>query len=205
MSKTVIINRKLENSELEEISRFAENGALIYAFSGGDSPDFAQRIVLNPEEKREINYSIMNEVLLFGDLPVGGKTVAELFSIDTASVWHYHKFRVYFAVRNLMYFLKPIQQKFSSFDDHIWYVSADARPLRNIFPLVELRFSQQKVKEKFNFGAILGYLILIKWRFISSLFSGKKKPEYLVYLTEKYSMVLDKATMKTQPGHHILE
>lgn len=205
MSKIIIINRKLENSEFDEISRLAKNGASVYAFSGGNSPDFAQRIVLNPEEKREINYSIMNEVLRFGDLPVGEKTVAELFSIDTASVWHYHKFRVYFAVRNLMYFLRPIQQNFSSFDNHIWFVSADAKALRNIFPKVELRFSPQKTKEKYNFGALLSYLVLVKWRFFSYLFSGKKNPEYLLYLTEKYSMVLDKSTMKTQPGHHILE
>lgn len=205
MSKTIIIGRKLEDSEIKAISRLAENGASVFTLSGGDSPDFAQPIVLNPEEKREINYRIMDEVLQFGDLLVGDKTVAELFSIDTASVWHYHKFRVYFAVRNLMYFLKPIQQKFSSFDDHIWYVSAEAKPLRNIFPQVELRFSPQKAKEKFNFRAIISYLILMKWRFFSYLFSGKKKPEYLVYLTEKYSMVLDKASMKTQPGHHILE
>ena len=205
MSKTVIINRILTDSEISEVARLASNGFEVYTFQGTHSVDFAQQISLSKDEKRLINYKTMGEVLRFGDLPVGNQTIADIFRIDTASIWHYHKFRVYFAVRNLMYFLKPIQQKFSTFDDHIWFVPSEVKPLRNIFPQVEMRFALQKIKAKFNFGAILDYLILVKWRFLNYLFSGKKKPEYLLYLTEKYSMVLDKTTMKTRPGHHILE
>ena len=108
MSKTIIINRALDDSELEEIELLIEEGAKVYALSGSNSPDFAQPIILTSEEKRQLNYQTMDEVLRFGDLPVGDQTVADLFRIDNASIWHYHKFRVYFAVRNLMYFLKHI-------------------------------------------------------------------------------------------------
>jgi CDP-glycerol glycerophosphotransferase (TagB/SpsB family) len=205
MTKTVIINRPLSDSEIIEVKRLAETGSTIFAFSGNEIPEVTQQITLSPDEKRQVNYETMAEVLQFGDVSCNNQTVAELFSIDTASVWHYHKFRVYFAVRNLMYFLKPIQQKFSSFNDHIWLVSREVKPLQNIFPEVDFRFPEVKKNSKLNFGNLFSYLALVKWRFFSYLFSAKKKPEYLLYFTEKYSSVMDKTSLKTKPGHHILE
>ncbi|MFY9154148.1 MAG: CDP-glycerol glycerophosphotransferase family protein [Prolixibacteraceae bacterium] len=205
MSKTIIINRKLEDSELNEIRRFAENGSKVYTVSGAPAYDFAERISLSSDEKKQVNYETMTEVLQFGDLPVDGQTLADLFRIDSASVWHYHKFRIYFAVRNLMYFLKPIQNRFSSFNDHIWYASADLKILKNIYPETDFRFTTTKVKAKFHFGILFSYLVLVKYRFLKFLFSGKINPEYLVYLTEKYSTVLDKETLEPVQGHHILE
>lgn len=205
MSKTVIINRPLTRSERSELDLLAEKGATIFTFSGVDLPGFAQRIALSPEEKKAVNYETMDEVLRFGDLKVDNRTVAESFCIDTASVWHYHKFRIYFAVRNLMYFLKPLTDRFSTFNDHIWFVSPEANPLRNVFPEVEFRFPLTKTNGRFNFGNLFGYLVLVKYRFLNYLFSSRKKAEYLLYLTEKYSTVMNKQTLKTEPGHHILE
>jgi len=205
MTKTVIINRPLSESEIEEIQQLAESGSPIFAFSGNGLPDFVQRIASNPEDKKAINYSMMSEVLQFGDLSVGNQTIAELFSIDTASVWHYHKFRVYFAVRNLMYFLKPLQQKFDTFEEHCWFINPDARPLKKLFPEVDFRFPELETEAPLNFRILFSYLVLLKIRFLSYLFSSKKKPEYLLYMTEKYSTVMDKKTLKTKQGHHILE
>ncbi len=205
MAKTVIINRKLSESELEEVRQLAESGSEIFAFSGNNLPDFVQRIASNPEAKKTINYAMMGEVLRFGDLAVGDQTVAEIFSIDTASVWHYHKFRIYFAVRNLMYFLQPVQQKFSSFENHRWFVNPDVKPLNRLFPEVDFRFPELEVDSSTNFRILISYLLLLIFRGLAYLFSSKKKPEYLLYMTEKYSTVLDKKTLKLKQGHHILE
>ena len=205
MSKTIIINRLLSDSEIDEIKRLSDAGSNVFSISAANSMHFAERILLSSEEKKQINYEIMDEVLRFGDLPVGDQTLADLFRIDTASVWHYQKFRVYFAVRNLMYFVKSAQLKFSSFEDHTWFVPSETKPLSGLFPEVDFRFPTTKAKAKFNFDNLFSYLVLIKYRFLSQLFSAPKHPEYLVYLTEKYSSVLDKSTMKTRPSHHILE
>jgi CDP-glycerol glycerophosphotransferase (TagB/SpsB family) len=183
----------------------AKGGSQVFTLPAGPSLDFAESISLDPEVKRQLNYQTMDEVLRFGDMVVGNQTVADLFRIDTASVWHYHKFRVYFAVRNLMYFLKAVQQHFSSFENQVWFVSAETKPLQSLFPEVDFRFSPSKDKKPFNFGSLFSYLVLVKYRFVRYLFSSKKKPEYLLYLTEKYSMVMDKQTLKPNPGHHILE
>jgi len=205
MNKTIIINRILSLAEHAEIKQLSENGEKVFFFSGANAEVFGQRISLTPGEKKQVNYEMMDEVLRFGDLPVGDQTLADLFRIDTASVWHYHKFRIYFAVRNLMYFLKPIQQQFSTFENHIWFVSPDTKPLFNLFPEVQFRFPATKVKARFNFRNLFSYLVLVKYRFLCYLFSGKKHPEYFLYLPEKYSNVLDKNTLKTISGHHILE
>jgi hypothetical protein len=205
MLKTVIINRTLSASELEEIQQLIQSGAQVLTFLANNQTDFAQLIAPGPDDKKRVNYSIMNEVLQFGDGQVDNQTVAELFSIETASVWHYHKFRVYFAVRNLMYFLQPLQQKFNSFENHRWYVNPDIKVLKHIFPEVELRFPEQKSEVSFNYRILFSYLFLLKFRVLSYLFSSKKRPEYLLYMTEKYSTVLDKKTLKTKQGHHILD
>lgn len=205
MSKIVIINRKLTESEKNEVFQLVQSGYEVFAFPGTDAPDFAVPIVALTDEKREINYQMMDEVLRFGDFLVGDQTIAELFSIDTASVWHYHKFRVYFAVRNLMYFLQPLLKKFDSFNDHIWFVDGDVRPLRKLFPEVGFRLQQAKAKEPVNYRILLSYLVLLKFRTLCYLFSFRKRPEYVLYMTEKYSNVLDKKTLKIKQGHHILE
>lgn len=205
MSKTVIINRPLSDSELIEVKRLAETGATIFAFSGTDIPDFAQPITLSPEEKRQVNYETMAEVLQLGDVSYNEQTVSDLFRIDNASVWHYHKFRVYFAVRNLMYFLKPLEQLFLSFENQIWFVSGEVKQLQKLYPEVDFRFPDEKPELKFNFGNLFSYLVLIKYRYFRYLISPRKNPEYLLYLTEKYSAVMDKNLLKPMPGHHILE
>jgi len=205
MSKIVIINRKLTESEKNEVLQLAQSGYEVFAFPGTDAPEFAQPIAASTDEKREINYQMMNEVLRFGDVLVGDQTIAEFFSIDTASVWHYHKFRVYFAVRNLMYFLQPLLKKFDSFKDHIWFVDGESKPLRKLFPEVSFRLPQAKAKEPINYRILLSYLVLLKFRTLCYLFSFRKRPEYVLYMTEKYSNVLDKKTLKIKQGHHILE
>jgi hypothetical protein len=205
MTKTVIINRPLSVSEVIEVRLLAETGSKIYTFSGDYFPDSAQQISLSPDEKRQVNYETMAEVLQFGDLTYNNQTISDLFRIDTASVWHYHKFRVYFAVRNLMYFLKPLETLFISFENQVWFISAEIRPIQKLYAEVDFRFPAKNPKVKINFGNLLSYLILIKYRFFRYLISPRKKSEYLLYLTEKYSTVMDKNSLNTRPGHHILE
>lgn len=205
MNKTIVINRAVSEAELEDIKLLSEEGAKVYSLSRGDTLDFADPILLSAEDKRKLNYQTMDEVLHFGDLPLGDQHVADLFCIDNASVWHYQKFRIYFAVRNLMYFLSPVKSRFSDFKNHTWYVGNDVRRLRNLYPEVEYVFPEEEPKDSFNFGILFSYAFLLLIRCLAYLFSSRKEPEYLLYMTEKYSTVMDKKTLKTKSGHHILD
>jgi CDP-glycerol glycerophosphotransferase (TagB/SpsB family) len=205
MKKTIIVNRSLSDAEIREIKHLAEGGSSVFAFSGSNAPEFASRIIVNPEDKKEINYRILSDVLQFGDLQAGDQTIAGLFTIGKASIWHYHKFRIYFAVRNLMYFLEPLKRTFGTFENQIWYVNQEANILQKLFPEVEFRFTTVKAKAPFNFGNLFSYLVLVKLRILRCIFSARKHPEYLLYLTEKYSTVMDKHSLEPRQGHHILE
>ena len=79
MSKTIVINRPLTESETDDVKLLIEEGAKVFALSSARSVEFAQIISLTSEEKRQVNYDMMDSVLQFGDLPVGDQTVADIF------------------------------------------------------------------------------------------------------------------------------
>jgi CDP-glycerol glycerophosphotransferase (TagB/SpsB family) len=205
MTNTVIINRPLSDSEIIEVKRLAENGSMIFAFSGNEIPGLTQQIALSPEEKRQVNFEIMDEVLGFGDLTAGDKTIADSFRIDTASVWHYHKFRIYFDVCILMYFLYPIQHKFCSFDGHIWFVPQEVKPIQVVFPEVDFRFQKKKNKAAYHFFDVFSYLCLSAYRVLRQWLFPPQKKEYLLYLTERYIHVLHPETLNPVFGNDLLE
>jgi hypothetical protein len=205
MITTIIISRPLSEAEIDDIRLLTEEGAVVYSLAGAEELEEARPLTLDAEEKRKINYTVMDQVLQFGDLPVGEKTIAQLLRIDNASMWHYQKFRVYFTVRNLMYFVQPLQQAFTSFEGHRWYVSTDKGHLRRLFPQVELAYPEEAPKASFNFGILLGYALLLLVRTLRYWLSPKSKARYLLYLTEKYSTVMDIRTLRNRSGHHILD
>ncbi|HLN74494.1 MAG TPA: CDP-glycerol glycerophosphotransferase family protein [Prolixibacteraceae bacterium] len=205
MTKTIIINRPLSEAETEDIRLMAEEGAVVYSLSRGEELDFARPLTLDAEEKRSINYRVMDQVLQFGDLPAGDKTIAELLHIDNASMWHYQKFRIYFTVRNLMYFVQPIQANFTDFANHRWYVATDTGHLRRLFPQVEFVYPEEGNKDSFNFGILFGYAFLLLIRTLRYWLAPKSKARYLIYLTEKYSTVMDRRTLRNRSGHPLLD
>lgn len=205
MSKTIIINRDLSDSETDEIVRLIKSGAIVYAFPQIKVPDFAQKISVSTDEKKAINYQMIDEILKFGDYIIDNKTIAEHFSIDSASVWHYHKFRIYFDLCVLMYFLYPLQRKFSSFEEHIWFVSWEIKPLQTAFPNVDFRFHKKTVDSTYHFTDVLSYFLLSTYRIINQLLFPKKNPEYLIYLTEKYVNILHPETLNSISGNSLLE
>ncbi|MGE5393961.1 MAG: CDP-glycerol glycerophosphotransferase family protein [Candidatus Saccharibacteria bacterium] len=205
MTRTIIINRPLSEAESEDIRLMAEEGAVVYSLSRGEELDFAQPLTLDAEEKRKINYRVMDQVLQFGDLKAGEKTIAEMLRIDNASMWHYQKFRIYFTVRNLMYFVQPLQQQFTNFDNHHWYVNTDTGHLRRLFPQVEFVYPEEGHKDAFNFGILFGYAFLLLIRTLRYWMAPRSKARYLLYLTEKYSTVMDRRSLRNHSGHHILD
>lgn len=61
------------------------------------------------DKKRKINYDILDRLLKFGDKRVNGKYISDHLSFaDYASIWYYHKFRIYFLIRNKHYEIESI-------------------------------------------------------------------------------------------------
>lgn len=205
MKQIIIINRKLSVSEIQEIKLSANNGSEIFMIEKNQDFEFAKQISLNNEEKKKVNYETLSEVIGFGDISVDGTTFSDLFRIGQASVWHYQKFRVYFLVRNLMYFFKLVELKFGNYKNHTWFVSDEFKPVTEIFEEVVFRFPEQKTKAKYNFKDLFLFAATLKYRLFSYYFNSRKSPEHLIYVSEKFSNILDKNTLKIRKGHHVLE
>lgn len=205
MEKTVIINRKISASEQEEIKQLQKDAYSIFFISDTYNEVFVKQLSLSAEQKKQVNYDILEEVISFGDVEIGDSTISDLFRIGKASLWHYQKFRIYFAVRNLMYFFKTLELNFDNYKNHIWYVSDEYKPLTALFQDVKFVFTQNRTRQKFNFKDMFLYFATLKWRLFVYLFSIRKTPENLIYITEKYSNILEKKTLKSKKGHHVLE
>ena len=205
MSKTIVVNRKLSEAEILEIKHLAKNGSIVYAFPEDIIPGISQKITIGLEEKRRLNFDIMEEVLRFGDYPVNTSTIADIFRIDTASIWHYHKFRVYFDVCNIMYFLHPLQDKFNSFSEQIWYVGPELNVLQKVIPEVEFRVQKKDDNQGYPIANLFKYLAVSTYRILRQFLRRKTNPEYLVYLTEKYVNMLHPKTLNPIDGNGLLE
>ena len=204
MHKKIIIGRKLSREEHLHVLNLHQQGIPVFSFSEAEAPDFAKKISLNAEEKRTINYQIKDEILAFGDLQVDSQSIADLLCIEHASTWHYHKFRIYFAVRNLAYQLQLINKHFPKDEALIWYATTDLKHAINLYPSIRFIF-QKKKKTPFNIRQLLTYFTIILFRLIIVILSKKRKPDYLLYFAERYSSILDKETLQPKGGHHILE
>ncbi len=62
-----------------------------------------------PEEKKDINYRIMDQILRFGNEKAGDKSVSDLLEYQKMDLWFYQRLTVYMAARNIEYLLEEIR------------------------------------------------------------------------------------------------
>ena len=103
--KAIIIKRQLSKDEIHEISKLSTDEKSVKFYSSVSLPCELKMLKLSSLElnetlKKEINYDILKKTIDFGDKTFQDKSVSEWLTIDKASIWHYHKFRIYFSVRN---------------------------------------------------------------------------------------------------------
>ena len=204
MNKRVIISRQLTEDEKAEVSKLHEQGVPVYSTTLQWFEPALLVEELTAERKREINYQVMNDLLALGDLEVGCNTFSNTFRIEQASLWHYHKFRIYFATRNLSYELAQIEPLLNETNKVVWFCDRSLDPLVSLFGNIDFRFELRKM-QAVNIKSLLAYLFLVKLRIFIQLFSARSKAEYMLYFPEKFSTVLDPNTLEPRKGHHILE
>lgn len=199
----IIIGRELTFAEAEQIRIQPETEIICldeYKFP------FANRVVtLTADEKREINYSVLDEVIKFGDKRIKGQSVVSHLQIEKSSIWHYHKFRTYFFVRNLNYELAKLAKiDFQNVDEIKLFCPAEFRFIQDVFPQFEFIFPVKK-KQKINLVLSLKYLFFLKLRIVSSWFARSAKSKILIYYPERYNPIIDLYSMKTKEGNFLLD
>jgi len=206
--KAILIFRTLakkEISHIEDLSR-REEIAIFSAVEVGMKIGNCQIELLEIpiETKRYINYEILDKLLGFGDKEVADKSITKHFAIDKiASIWYYHKFRIYFLLRNKHYqiaLFEMLQDKYQevevysqfSFSRYIDHPSA--------------RFFLPSNKSKTNYFSILRFILFFVLRVISGFFKSlhKSNTEHLAIDKGELQPVI-MPDLKMRNGNYNLE
>ncbi len=202
MEQITIIGRELLPSELNEIR---QSTASVYCLTEKSPVDGATVVILSADEKREINYSVLDEIKNLGDKVIDGQSLSARLRVEKSSIWHYHKFRTYFFVRNLDYDLAKLSKiRFSATQKARFYCPGEFRFLNDEFPHIEFVFPQRK-KEKLNLLLSFKYLTFVKLRTFSSWFTLFSKSDVLIYYPERYNPLLDIKSLRPRRGNFLLD
>jgi hypothetical protein len=207
----IVIKRKLLPSETEEISAFKKDEYKI--FSAEDLPEKLKQKPALPysigdSTKKKLNYEIFGIVNDFGDKTIKGKTVSELLTSGKASIWHYHKFRIYFFVLNLFYEISEIKYYSENYEKVIYYSSnADLRLYTDLPANIEIRYEAVQREKRTNFASVLNYIILIKLKAIIGFFScsGLDKKKHIIIDHSKRQTCIDLHTLREVKGNYNMQ
>jgi hypothetical protein len=205
----IVIKRNLESSEINDIINQLNDCKI---FSDIELPSdlisYSESIYnIDNETKRNLNYQVFKKVIDFGDKIINEKSLSELLTFEKTSIWHYHKFRTYFFVRNLYYELKEINYYSQNFDNVKYYTSNENLKLYSGLPAnCQCIYSSKKNKNKLNYISLINYIILIKLKLLFFLFrnySLHQKKHIIIDHSQKQSC-LDLNTLKLVSANYNL-
>ncbi len=201
MKKRTIIGRELTSSEIQQIQSQTE----IISLDDYMLPFPSETVPLSAEEKRTINYSVLDQIKNLGDKLINGRSLVTLLQVERSSIWHYHKFRTYFFVRNLNYKLAQLSKvSFHENEKNIFYCPAEFRFIQDEFPQLEFIFPEKK-KQTINVFLSLKYLLFLMLRLLSSCFARFGKSGILICYPERYTPLLDLESLEPKKGNLLLD
>lgn len=201
--EAIVINRNLTKTEEDEILRLLKENEQSILYSNVEiSPTLTTyskgEFELTTDQKKEINYNIIDQVIQFGEYKIENTAIADLLTFEKVSIWHYHKFRIYFSIRNLFYDIELIKHIRSKYDK-VNYYGENATLLKYPFKLpgIEIYCSRTK-KSEFSVSTLLKYAIFFKIRVILGFFQCSS-------LKNKKHIIIDHAIKQTCLNIHSLQ
>jgi len=115
--KCFIIDRILSQDEVELLSKSKDTKILYTANHLSNQVSNSNLISeLTETEKKSINYDILKDVLQISTLKYEGQPILEYLNIGHFNVWFYHKFRLYFDIRNAWFEIEKIRKTEALFE-----------------------------------------------------------------------------------------
>jgi len=207
--KAIFIKRQLSKDEIHEIVDLTGRNRSIKLYSSVSLPDDLKTAVLpypdlNETSKREINYDILKKTIDFGEKIFDGKSVSEWLTVDRTSTWHYHKFRIYFSIRNLYIEAREINEISKDYDDIIIF-SNDLRLeklIRKHNLKIDFRF--MKTKPEKDYLSFLYYMLYLLYCLLQNLFVPLKNTRHIVFNVTLPVMYLDIPSLAPVKGNYVL-
>jgi len=208
----ILINREINKYEEKEILKVLHGPREVELYANTGLPESISghlkgKVELSAEDKRKINYSIFKKILEFGELKAKGHSVTDNLMIENASIWHYHKFRIYFFIRNLYYDINLIEQLAENYKRVIVYY-------RNDF-LEDYEFTSKSIQilshkpkhHRIQPYIFLKYAAYFLMRVTISLWQIRKIKEkkHLIVDNALNQTTLNLNTLKQEPGNCYLD
>ncbi|OQX75606.1 MAG: hypothetical protein B6D64_11370 [Bacteroidetes bacterium 4484_276] len=210
----IVVNRVLSWEETKDILRELNkvNGDRTELYANVELPETLKdythgKIGLTPEEKKQINYDVFEKMLNFGEKEIEGKKITDVLTVEKASIWHYHKFRIYFLLRNLYYEIELIEKLKKEYREVLYFTDVYALSEHNFKSTgIQIRFSGN-TKERINKGAILKYILFFTLRvlFSFSMLNRIKRKEHIVIDHSLRQICLNIDTLKPEKGNSYIQ
>ena len=209
MKRAILINRNLSGSEILNIRRLAdsEENLRIFSTSSIAYPFPVEVVLQDGAKKRDINYSEMERLLAFGDAKTGDASLAEMLSVSGMSLWHYHKFRIYFIMRNQAYEEALIRDMAPAYNEiHLYTSFSDFQLFGNLPDNVVIVQGTSPKGLRNRFVSFIHYLTYLLLRFFIGIVTVLKAGECRHLLIDRSARqpCLDPDTMKLKQDNYNL-
>ncbi len=209
MTTAIVINREILKAEQLEIMRMiqADPGSEVFTTNNVRLPFPVTVVVQDAEIKRLINHAEMKALLAFGEIDHHGVPFFQRLTVNGMSLWQYHKYRIYFLLRNLAYEAEMAIDFSKRFDNVLWFTNGPEFQIHTALPEnVTCRYPGSGTTKRRNFPAMVKYVIYLKIRFILGLLhsfnSGKAR--HLLLDRSIKQPCLDLETLEVKPENYNL-
>jgi len=205
MKEAILILRELNEGENAAVLKRArdENIPVFTNTSITDAlRETARKVELSPEEKRKINYDIRDQLLAFGDKEVEGVPINRHLALDKwASIWYYHKFRMYFILRNKHYDITQIDLLAEDFDHLEVYTNYNL----DLYFDENIRFYLPSANLEKDYLSMFKYALFFMLKVFLGFFSktGPKQKYLLLDSGELQPVIMP--DLSVSPGNYNLE
>lgn len=172
-------------SELEILSHENPSNVTIYSLSIYNEyfNSVPYTLIDFDSVKKKVNFEFFEKVISFGEIEIERIAIADRLNIDGQSFWHYHKFRCYFQVRELLYELEVLKTLINKHQHISLYTnkSSKAPEVLNALPGVKIiNPTNKRPKQNKNYSSQFKFILFIAIRLIKGVFSSKPKGKHII-------------------------
>ena len=206
MKKAIVIHRLLSLNEIQEIKTTSEHSpdTEIYSNSSQQFPFPIKVLEQDVEIKRSINFRTMDELLNFGERQIEEKPITEWLTANDMSLWHYHKFRIYFLLRNLSYESALVGEFSSGFETITWFTQSRDIEFLCHSSNVQFIYPESKKGNSTSYTAIAKYAVFAAYRFLRGVFSHPPKARHILIDRSIKQPCLDIRTLELRKDNYNL-
>ena len=206
MKKAIVIHRLLSLNEIQEIKVISQHSTNTEIYSGTSQqlPFPVKVLEQDAEIKRSINFRTMDELLNFGERRIENKTITDWLTTGDMSLWHYHKFRIYFLLRNLSYESALADDFSSRFETISWYTQSKDIDLLCHSKNVQFVYPENRTGNSTSYVAMAKYTVFAAYRFLRGFFSPSHKARHILIDRSIKQPCLDIKTLELRNDNYNL-